>query len=346
MNEPRIQDVARLAGVSTTSISNFLNNRMEQMRPDTRIKIQQAIEQLGYRPNSAARQLKTGVAAMVGLLVPSLANQFFGALACAVETAAARHGCQVMTFSTFRDPDRERAVTADLLAYGAQGIVTGSALNDTDHLAAIASRCPVVAFDIRRSDDSHDRITTVSVDNVAATAMAVDHLVALGHRSIALVTPPPYTLNRRDRLDGFQQAVARAGVTGELIIADATEAPRDPHGDTQLFELGRSAAARLLAAASRPTAAIGINDMMAIGIGVGLRQLGKQVPRDFSLIGIDDIFFAVAHDPPLTTVRQPIQAMADAAVQRILAPGTVAAGDGELFAPELVVRGSTTAPRF
>jgi len=345
MNEPRIQDVARLAGVSTTSISNFLNNRMEQMRPDTRLKIQQAIEQLGYRPNSAARQLKTGVAAMVGLLVPSLANQFFGALACAIETAAARHGCQVMTFSTFRDPERERAVTADLLAYGAQGIVTGSALNDTDHLATIAMRCPVVAFDIRQAREHHSPITTVSVDNVAATALAVEHLAALGHRSIALVTPPPYTLNRQDRLKGFQQAVARAGLTGELIIADATEAPRDPHGDTQLFELGRSAASRLLAAASRPTAAIGINDMMAIGIGVGLRQLGKQVPRDFSLIGIDDIFFALAHDPPLTTVRQPIQAMADTAVQRIRAPGAATAGDGSLFAPELIVRASTAAPR-
>jgi DNA-binding LacI/PurR family transcriptional regulator len=345
MNEPRIQDVARLAGVSTTSISNFLNNRMEQMRPDTRLKIQQAIAQLGYRPNSAARQLKTGVAAMVGLLVPSLANQFFGALACAIETAAARHGCQVMTFSTFRDPDRERAVTADLLAYGAQGIVTGSALNDTDHLATIATRCPVVAFDIRHTLDKHGAITTVSVDNVAAAALAVEHLAALGHRSIALVTPPPYTLNRQDRLKGFQQAVARAGLTGELIIADATEAPRDPHGDTQLFELGRSAAARLLAAASRPTAAIGINDMMAIGIGVGLRQLGKQVPRDFSLIGIDDIFFALAHDPPLTTVRQPIQAMADTAVQRIRAPGAATAGSGGLFAPELIVRASTAAPR-
>jgi len=345
MNEPRIQDVARLAGVSTTSISNFLNNRMEQMRPDTRLKIQHAIEQLGYRPNSAARQLKTGVAAMVGLLVPSLANQFFGALACAIETAAARHGCQVMTFSTFRDPDRERAVTADLLAYGAQGIVTGSALSDTGHLATIAARCPVVAFDIRHSRDNHDLITTVSVDNVAATALAVEHLAALGHRSIALVTPPPYTLNRQDRLKGFQQAVARAGLTGELIIADATEAPRDPHGDTQLFELGRSAASRLLAASSRPTAAIGINDMMAIGIGVGLRQLGKQVPRDFSLIGIDDIFFAVAHDPPLTTVRQPIQAMADTAVQRIRAPGAATARDGGLFAPELVVRASTAPPR-
>lgn len=345
MNEPRIQDVARLAGVSTTSISNFLNNRMEQMRPDTRLKIQQAIAQLGYRPNSAARQLKTGVAAMVGLLVPSLANQFFGALACAIETAAARHGCQVMTFSTFRDPERERAVTADLLAYGAQGIVTGSALIDTGHLATIATRCPVVAFDIRHSSDNHGAITTVSVDNVAATALAVEHLAALGHRSIALVTPPPHTLNRQDRLKGFQQAIARAGVTGELIIADATEAPRDPHGDTQLFELGRSAASRLLAAASRPTAAIGINDMMAIGIGVGLRQLGKQVPRDVSLVGIDDIFFALAHDPPLTTVRQPIQAMADTAVQRIRAPGAATAADGGLFAPELVVRASTAAPR-
>lgn len=344
MSEPKIRDVARLAGVSTTSVSNFLNNRMEQMRPDTQRKIQEAIEQLGYRPNSAARQLKTGVASMVGLLVPSLANQFFGALACAVETAAARHQCHVMTFSTFRDPDRERAVMADLLAFGAQGIITGSALNDTGHLAAMTARCPVVAFDIKRSGDSHDGIMTVSVDNAAATAMAVEHLVALGHRSIALVTPPPYTLNRQDRIRGFQEAVARAGVNGELVIADATDVPSDPHGDTQLFELGRSVAARLVSAPGKPTAAIGINDMMAIGIGVGLKQLGKRLPQDFSLVGIDDIFFSAAHDPPLTTVRQPIQAMADAAVQRILAPSGAASGGGELFAPELVVRASTAPP--
>jgi DNA-binding LacI/PurR family transcriptional regulator len=343
MSESKIQDVARLAGVSTTSVSNFLNNRMGQMRPDTQRKIQQAIEQLGYRPNNAARQLKTGVASMVGLLVPSLANQFFGSLACAVETAAARHHCHVMTFSTFRDPDRERAVMADLLAYGAQGIITGSALNDTGHLVGMTARCPVVAFDIKRSDDSHERITTISVDNVAATTMAVEHLVALGHRAIALVTPPPYTLNRQDRVKGFEQAVAAAGISGELVIADATDAPADLHGDTRLFELGRSAAALLLAARSKPTAAIAINDMMAIGIGIGLKQLGKRLPQDFSLIGIDDIFFSAANDPPLTTLRQPIQAMADAAVQRILAPGAASVG-GELFAPELIVRASTAAP--
>jgi DNA-binding LacI/PurR family transcriptional regulator len=247
-----------------------------------------------------------------------------------------------MTFSTFRDPDRERAVMADLLAYGVQGIITGSALNDTDHLAAMTTRCPVVAFDIKRSELDHTRIMTISVDNAAATARAVEHLVALGHRSIALVSPPPFTANRQDRLKGFQQACAQAGVNGELVIADATDAPSDPHGDTQLFELGRSAAARLLAAPGKPTAAIAINDMMAIGIGIGLKQLGKQIPRDFSLIGIDDIFFSAAHDPPLTTLRQPIQAMADAAVQRILAPGTTPVA--ELFAPELIVRASTAAP--
>lgn len=344
MSEPKIQDVARLAGVSTTSISNFLNNRMEQMRPATQRKIQQAIEQLGYRPNSAARQLKTGVASMVGLLVPSLANQFFGSLASAVEKAAARHHCHVMTFSTFRDPDRERAVMADLLSYGAQGIITGSALNDTEHLVAMTARCPVVAFDIKRSDDSHERITTISIDNVAATTKAVEHLAALGHRSVALVTPPPYTLNRLDRLTGFQQAVAAAGITGELVIVDASEAPSDPHGDTQLFDLGSKAAAKLLAAPSRPTAAVAINDMMAIGLGVGLKQLGLHLPRDFSLIGIDDIFFSAAHDPALTTLRQPIQAMADAAVQRILAPGAADTVGSELFAPELIVRASTAAP--
>jgi DNA-binding LacI/PurR family transcriptional regulator len=342
MSEPKIQDVARLAGVSPSSVSNYLNNRMEQMRPETQRNIRLAIEQLGYRPNNAARQLKTGVASMVGLLVPSLANQFFGALACAVEAAAARYGCNVMTFSTFRNPERERAVMADLMAYGVQGIITGSALSDTDHLAAMSARCPVVAFDIKRADERHQRIITISVDNAAATAMAVEHLATLGHRAIALVTPPPHTLNRQDRIRGFQQAVAQAGIEGELLIVDATDAPSDPHGDTQLFEMGRSAAARIVAAPGRPTAAIAINDMMAIGIGIGLKQLGKRIPEDVSLVGIDDIFFAGAHDPPLTTLRQPIQAMADAAVKRILAPA--AAPADELFAPELVVRASTAAP--
>jgi len=342
MNEPKIQDVARLAGVSPSSISNFLNNRMGQMRPDTQAKIQQAIEQLGYRPNNAARQLKTGVASMVGLLVPSLANQFFGSLACAVEAAAARHHCHVMTFSTFRDPERERAVMAALLAYGVKGIITGSALRDTEHLAAVTSRCPVVAFDIKRDQDSDQRVATVSMDNAAATTLAVEHLAMLGHRAVALVTPPPYTLNRQERIRGFQQAAAAAGIKGELIIADATDGPTDLHGDTRLFELGRSAAARIVTSSAHPTAAIAINDMMAIGVGVGLKQLGRRIPADISLIGIDDIFFCAAHDPPLTTLRQPIQAMADAALQRILTPDEPA--DGALFAPELIVRSSTATP--
>ncbi|MCY7388904.1 MAG: LacI family transcriptional regulator [Burkholderiales bacterium] len=342
MSEPKIQDVARLAGVSPSSISNFLNNRMEQMRPATQLKIQQAIQELGYRPNNAARQLKTGVASMVGLLVPSLANQYFGALACAVEIAAAKYHCHVMTFSTFRDPAREREVMADLMAYNVQGIITGSALNDTENLEALAVRCPVVAFDVTRSNEEHARISTISIDNATATSMAVEHLVHLGHRSIVLVTPPPLTLNRQARANGFSKAIANAGITGDLVIIDPTDAPIDPHGDTQLFALGRSAAAKIMAAPFRPTAAIAINDMMAIGVGVGMKHLGVQIPKDFSLIGIDDIFFAAAHDPPLTTLRQPIQAMANAAVTRILAP-TGIPGD-EVFAPELIVRGTTAAP--
>lgn len=342
MSDAKIQDVARLAGVSPSSVSNYLNNRMGQMRVETQQKIRQAIEQLGYRPNNAARQLKTGIAPMVGLLVPSLANQFFGSLASAVEAAAARYHCHVMTFSTFRDAERERSVMADLLAYGVQGIITGSALADTNHLVSMTARCPVVAFDIRRPEQSHERIVTVAIDNVAATSMAVAHLVALGHRCVALVTPPPHTLNRQDRVRGFQQAVASAGIRGELLITDAAGAASDPHGDTQLFEMGQLAAARLVGNPARPTAAIAINDMMAIGLGIGLKQLGLLLPRDFSLIGIDDIFFAAAHDPPLTTVRQPIQALADTAVQRILAPDE-AAGDA-LLVPELIVRASTAAP--
>lgn len=339
MSEAKIQDVARLAGVSPSSISNYLNNRMEQMRPDTQTRIRLAIEQLDYRPNNAARQLKTGVAAMVGLLVPSLANQYFGSLACAVEIAAAKRQCNVMTFSTFRDPTREREVVSELLARGVHGIIVGSALNDTEHLVAIAARCPVVAFDITRSEVDHTSISTVSIDNAMATSLAVNHLVALGHKSIVLVTPPLLTLNRRERVTGFHQAISRLNVKGDVVIMEGTGEPVDRHGDTQLFELGRSAAASILSASVRPTAAIAINDMLALGISTGMKHLGVKIPESFSLIGIDDIFFSSISDPPLTTLRQPIQAMANAAVNRILEPSTEPGG--EIFPTELVVRGST-----
>ena len=144
---------------------------------------------------------------------------------------------------------------------------------------------------------------------------------------------------------GFEQAVPHAGIVGKLLFADAIELASDPHGDTPLFEVGRVSAAQILAADGHPTAVIAIKDMMAIGVGMGLKQRGLRMPREVSLIGIDDISLAAVHDPPLTTLRQPVLALADAAVQQILQPAQALATTSlvTLFAPEWIVRAFTMA---
>jgi len=336
-----ILDVARAAGVSTSSVSNFLNDRLGKMAPATRERIQAAVAELDYRPSQVALQLKTGKTATIGLLVPAVANPFFGAIAMAIQHAAQSRGYQIILCNTFRDPQRERQFAQDLMALGVRGIITGSSLLNPEHLSELVSRgLTIVAFE-GDAAAAKPGIHIVSVDNVMATTLAVDHLVVRGHRRITYVTGPAQTAARVARLKGFRTAVERYGL-GEDACVHEISLSQNQYGDDMIAELGVEAASVLAGRQPRPTALIAMNDLLAIGLAAGLRERGLSIPQDVAMVGIDDLFLARLMNPPMTSLRQPLAAMAEAAVACLVTDGEETATTSLIFPPELIVRQSTS----
>ena len=346
--EVTIQDVARLAGVSPSTVSNLLNGRNERMRPETLERVQRAIAQLGYSPNRAARHLKTGRVQMIGIIVPSVANPFYGAFASHVERAALKAGYQILLGNSERDPEREQRYAEELWSYGIRGLIFGSSLLALTHLAAFVEHgLSIVAFDRQAQPVDDLPIDSVTVDNVLAGRLATEHLLNLGHRRIGFVTGPVRTVNRQGRLEGYRKTLAEFGVAPDpdLIWEKALD---KGFGDTEGVELGRSGAQELLSKPNRPTALIAINDMYAFGAYAGARDLGLRVPNDISIVGIDDGVLAQVVDPPLTTVRQPLCEMTQAAVDIVIS--RIEGKDDRpphhlVMKPELIVRQSTTQVR-
>jgi DNA-binding LacI/PurR family transcriptional regulator len=318
------------------------------MRPETCARVQHAIAQLGYSPNRAARHLKTGRVAMIGVIVPSVANPFFGKFASCIEGAALKSGYQILLGNSERDPEREQQYAQELWTYGIRGMIFGSSLLALTHLAGLIEQglC-IVAFDRQAQPVDDLPVDSVSIDNVLAASLATEHLLKLGHRRIGFLTGPRRTVNRLDRLAGYQKSLRQFGIApGDELIWEKTL--NKGFGDTEGVELGRSGANELLSKPNRPTALIAINDMYAFGAYTGARDLGLRVPDDVSIVGIDDNVFAEVIDPPLTTIRQPLCEMTQAAVDCIInrIEGKYAGPPRQLtMAPELIVRRSTAAPK-
>lgn len=343
-----IQDVAQKAHVSPSTVSNLLNGRTERMRPETLDRIKRAIDQLGYSPNRTARQLKTGHVEMIGVVVPSVANPFYGGFARRIEQEALKHGYQILLGNSERDPERERRYAEELWSYGVRGMIFGSSLLALTHLASLVERgLHIVAFDRPMQPADTLAIDSVSMDNTQAACQATQHLMDLGHRRIGFITGPIRTVNRMNRLEGYRNCLTSAGVEPDpgLIWEQALESG---FGDTEGIELGRRGARELLSRSNPPTAFVTINDMYALGAYAGARDLGLHIPADLSIVGIDDIVLAEVVDPPLTTVRQPLADMTHAAVESVIAriAGKHARQPQHFtLSPELIVRGSTAQPR-
>jgi len=336
-----IEDVARSAGVSISTVSNLLNGRVERMGRDTRTRVEQAIAALGFQPSRAARLLKTGHTPMLGLLVPSIANPLYGALARAIETAAqTNHRYRVVLGNTYRDPAQEASFFDDLLSHGVRGVILVSSLAEEEHLRTAIDRGLVaVSYDRRQSPGDTLRADHVSVDNVEAGRLAAAHLLGLGHRHLAFAMPSGMTTSRRAKIDGINAAVPRSGGTAEVVAGPAAH----DYGDTDMAELGRDLAGEIARLRPRPTAVIAVNDLLAIGLIAGLRDHGLQVPADMSVVGFEDIFLSSLIRPTLTSVRFPIAEMAAVMVERLvqrLADSSIPVSEF-LYQPALVARESS-----
>ena len=324
-----LSDVAAAAGVSPTTVSRYLNNNIA-LPAATRERIDAAIKQLDYRPNLLAKRLSTGRAEAIGLVTPDIGNPFFAQLAAVVESEAERHGYAVYMTSTHGDRAREIEAIRRMRDRHVDGLILMTNRPDDGSLAhLLADDDRVVLMD---EDVPGIGLSRVFVENTRGAYMATRHLIAAGHKHIALIGGPPGLMSVRERLAGYHQAMEEADLPVGTEDVRLREYSRD---------FGRVATEQLLQSATPPSAIFACSDYLAVGVLQALQAAGLSVPENVSLVGFDDMPFAEMVNPPLTTVRQPVAEMGRMAVDQLMALlNGVAASPLTRLPVDLVVRRS------
>jgi DNA-binding LacI/PurR family transcriptional regulator len=331
----RLSDLAEQAGVSTATVSRVLNGK-PGVASETRHAVLAALDVLGYERPQALRSRSAG---LVGLLVPELTNPVFPAFAQAIESLLSERGYTPLLCTQEPGGTTEDEYVETLVDHAVDGIVFLSGLHaDTraDHSRYEVLRTRGIPIVLVNGYAEGIDAPFVSPDDTVSVDLALRHLVSLGHERIGLAIGPERYVPARRKVDAFVRLATELG-----LARDADEART--HVVTTLYTLegGQAAAGELLE--SGHTAIVCGSDLMALGAVRAARSRGLRVPDDVSVVGYDDAPLIAFTDPPLTTVRQPVEAMARAAVSALLSEiaGDRAPRTELLFAPELVVRGST-----
>ncbi|WP_298920403.1 LacI family DNA-binding transcriptional regulator [uncultured Roseobacter sp.] len=324
-----VKDVAREAGVSVGTVSKVLSND-QTVKPVLRARVMQAVTELNYRPNMAARALRTNKINTIGLVVPDITNPFFAQLALGIETEAAKRGHLVMLTNSHEDPHTEQRQIAALLEQSPRGLIV-VASNDSS-AALDDAKVRVLSVDRR-----FHACPLISTNHVIGASKVASHLVNLGHRRLAYLSGPQNTEVGRQRLQGFKTQFERHQKQDASLSLVTREGQFD-------YESGEQHARDLLAGPkhTRPTAIAAASDQMAIGVLRAARDMEISVPEELSVTGYDDITLASLVVPRLTTLAQPTMALAAEAVTQILQDADVALTDA-LVEGELIIRGSTAA---
>lgn len=334
ISRTKLADLAAHSGVSTATVSRVLN-RKPGVAEATRQAVFHAVDMLGYEPS---RRSTVATAGLVGLIIPELVNPVFPALAQAIETSLAHHSYTPMLCTQTSSGVSEDEYVETLLEARVDGIVFVNGLHAD-------SQAPLTRYE-RLSDQNIPYVLvnghrpelkapSVSVDERAAMDLAVRHLVSMGHTSIGLTVGPDRLLPAQQKREGFLTAMRR------YLDVDASDAVVN-----SLFTLeGGEAGARALLSQGHSGILCG-SDLMALGAICAVTSAGLSVPGDVSVIGFDDSIFMGFVSPSLTTLRQPVSGMGQAAVDLLLHAMDGATDSSELrFAPELIVRESTAAHR-
>jgi len=326
-----IKDVARLAGVSVSTVSRVLTNS-PRVDEHTRARVEKAIATIHYRPNLLAQGLRSKSGNVIGLVVPEILHETFATFIKHTERACVERGFDLIIGNTGGRPEVEGAFIDNLLRRHVDGVIF-SRVSDRSPVLNIVEKWGVPAVIIDRSLDRED-IPTVVLDNFQAGALAAEHLLGLGHRSLALVTGPQDVGLARERMKGFMSTLRQGRV--------ALPASHVVEGNFK-FESGRDAALKLLQLQKLPSAIWCHNDLMAVGVMNVFARRGIRVPDDVSLMGMDDTGLAEMVVPALTSVTQPFEEMCRTAVDLVLAMrgGQRVRRRRVLLAPGITVREST-----
>jgi DNA-binding LacI/PurR family transcriptional regulator len=323
-----IREVARRAKVSTATVSRTINGS-DKVTPETKARVQRAIEELGFYPNTWARALGSGRSNLYGLIISDITNPFFPELVKSFEDIAVQNGQEVLVANTNYDPARMEVCVSRMLQRKVDGVAIMTSEMDARLITEFQSRdIPLVFLD---TGTAEQLISNILVDYAAGVDAAVEHIVGLGHTAIAFISGPLMLRSARVRREAFIGCLQRRGIWADWI----------EEGNHQVNG-GHDAMMRLLNGARRPTAVLASNDMTAIGALGAIHEAGLRVPEDISIVGFDDIQISAFTQPALTTVglsRDEIARVAFRALYRIRQDGG-RGGEYEV-APALVVRRST-----
>jgi LacI family transcriptional regulator len=332
-----LNDVARLAGVSTMTVSRVINNS-GYISPEARARVNVAIAELGYMPNILARQLRSKRTKTIALVVTDITNPFFTTIARGVEDVAGARGYAVMFCNTYESEAEEIDYIRLLIQRRIDGVLLVPATNSSGSLELLQKHgLPVVVLDRRARFE--ERVDEVRTDSEAGAYAIVNHLLELGHRRIAVLTGPEGVSTSADRVAGYRRARAEKGLASEpeqVLFGEYNEASG--------FEMTR----KILAGRPRPTAIFAANNFIAFGAIRALREVGMQTPEDMSIVVFDDLPPSWNLDPFLTVVAQPAYEIGRQAAELMLErlAGKAPSEPRTIVLPsEMITRRSTAPPR-
>lgn len=341
-------DVAQYAGVSTAVVSYVVNDGPRAVSPRTRDRVLEAIRVLGYRPNAAARALKVGRTRTFGLVVPDGGNPLYAELAKAIEKEAATRGYVVLQTNTDGDPAVEKRKISDLLARQVDGLILATPTGEpgaTELAELNGSGIPVVAL-----NRPVQGTTSICPEYRTGARLGVEHLIGHGHERIGLVMGIERTTWSPERELGWRDALAAAGLPeGPIARAEFSREGGYDAGRQLLtttkppLPVKQAKVPKLLKATERPTAIFVSSDLQAIGVLRALHEAGLAVPGEMAVIAFDGTAESEYSWPPLSVVRQPLEAVAQKAVSRLL-DETREPVEAFTYPTELVLRASCGCP--
>lgn len=288
-----LKEVARLANVSTATVSHVINNT-KYVSEDLKRQVYNAMETLNYQPNALAKSLKMQESKLIGVLISDIANPFFSTVVRGVENGLSSNGYNILLCNSDSDPEKERKYLDVLISKRVDGLIVSSAGNTGEFFKNLEKTGVPIVFLNRFPYFLSSNV--IMTNNVMGAYMATEHLIRHGHRRLAIITGPQDISTGRDRLTGFQRALEdyQLNMNPDYI----KEGGFDTKSGYQLMK-------ELWNQETKPDACFISNNSMSLGAYKYLKEVGVKVPEDMALIGYDDPEWADIVDPPLTTVSQP-----------------------------------------
>ena len=335
-----IEDVARAAGVSAMTVSRVINHG-KNVRESTRAAVLDAIARLNYSPNTAARSLAAGQATHIGLLYANPSAAYLAQFLIGALHAARSAGVHLVIESCeSEDADEQAEVTRRFATSDVEGVVLPPPLSESQPIMAELDDMGIPVVTVAMGAPREDSLN-VRIDDHAAAMEMTRYLLDLGHRNIGFIKGHPNHVASHDRYRGFCDALTEAGI-------DCDRAPAEQGYFS--YRSGLTAGERLLKRNDRPTAIFASNDDMAAATISVAHRMGLAVPDDISIVGFDDTALATSVWPELTTVKQPISAMAEAALELLIAdlrshpPGSPRKFTERVLSHAMIIRESSAAP--